>query len=55
MTEFIFEKSEKFIDEYKKLLPDLVDLCHNYPKDDRGEINLQNQIRNLIVFSHNDT
>lgn len=38
MTEFIFENSEKFIDEYKSLLPDLVNLSHNYPKDDRGEI-----------------
>ena len=37
MTEFIFENSEKFIDEYKNLLPDLVNFSHNYPKDDRGE------------------
>jgi len=37
MTEFIFENSENFIDEYKSLLPDLVNLSHNNPKEFRGE------------------
>ena len=38
MTECLFENSEKFIDEYKSLLPDLIALSHNNIEGDRGNI-----------------
>jgi len=38
MTQYIFENSEKFIVEYKSLLPDLVALSHDNQGDDRGDI-----------------
>jgi glycosyltransferase involved in cell wall biosynthesis len=38
ISEYLFENSEKFIDEYKSLLPDLVALSHDNLMDERGEI-----------------